>query len=110
MLVADYEYFFIIPHAGKKMVAGLDLGSKFGCRIYRGINFAAESLLGCFQGGNDIAKAYVTYYHQVHIAAASLLGSSNGTIDEGQPDATGQGRQRLPQYIANPGGLHHQAL
>jgi hypothetical protein len=110
MLVADYKYFFIIPHTREKVVAGLNLGSEFGWRIYRGINFAAESLLGRFQNGNDIAEAYVAYYHQVHIAAASLLGPGHGTIDKGHPDAAGQGRQRLAQNIAYAGGLDHQAL
>jgi hypothetical protein len=89
MLVADYKHFLIIPHTRKKVVAGLNLRPEFAWRIYRGVDFAAESLLGRYQGGNNFAEAQVTYYHQVHIAAASLLGSSHRTIDKGHPDASG---------------------
>jgi hypothetical protein len=92
------------------VVLGLDFGSEFGGRIHRRINFTTQCLLGRFQGGNDFAEAYVTYYQQVHIAAASLLGSGHGTMDEGYRDAVGQGRQRLAQNITNPSGFDHQAL
>ena len=110
MLVPDYKYFFIIPHTGEKVVAGPNLGSELGWRIYRGINFAAESLLGRFQGGNNIAEAYVAYYQQVHIAAASLFGPGQRTIDKGHPEAAGEGCQRPAQDIAYAGGLDHEAL
>src|SRR5271157_4379075 len=102
MLVADYKYLFIIPHARKKVVAGLDFGTEFGGRINRGIDFAAESLLCRFQGGNDIAEAYVAYYHQVHIAAASLFASSNGTVDKGHRDAASQGRHQATESRQDP--------
>jgi hypothetical protein len=110
MFVADYKHFFTIPHTCEEVVPGFDFGLKFGGRIHRRINFTAKSLLGRFQGGNDSTEAYVTYYHQVHIAAASLLGSGHGTIDEGYRNAVGQGRQRLAQNITNPSGFDHQAL
>src|SRR3989338_1035441 len=45
-LVSDKKDFLALQHTAQKMISGSELGAKFGRRIDRWIDFAANRLLG----------------------------------------------------------------
>jgi len=92
------------------MVSPFQLGLEFPRRIDRGVNLAAEGLLGSLQGAHHSLELRVTDEYQVYIARPRLFSFGHRTVDKCQLDLVRQGRQGIAENIANPGGLNRKGF
>jgi len=74
------------------------------------VHFAPEPFTQLPQRQGQIGKARPTHDHEIDVAGGELLAAGDRTVDEGEQDSAGHGRERLAHDIRQPCGLCHQSL
>ena len=85
--VSDQEQLFPLKHALHEVIPAPRFRDELLVRVDGGVDFATEARFGCTQRLRDVGELDVANHEHVHVAASPFLATSDGAIDERNPDA-----------------------